>query len=97
MATTGQDTAPGTLPDGFDAYYTDTIEPELQQVEGQRRNSVRMMLALAAVGALGVISIIVGVATDFGDDRFVLGGDVVLFVAVGVAFWLHYKLRKKII
>src|SRR5699024_3871358 len=85
------------LPEGFAAYYDSTIEPELQQLEGKRRNGIRIFIALAGVAALGIVAIIANMMLDgFGGDTLVGAGFVLLFGAAGAAVWLQFHLRKLI-
>lgn len=86
--------------EGFDAYYTAEIVPELEKLEGKRRTAVLQFKIACGVALLGIPLFIVGaqVGSVMGvhEDVLAFGGIAMLFGGVLAAVLIHNHTQGKI-
>lgn len=78
---------------GFDAYYSTEIVPELERMEGRRKTAARVVILLCTLAGLGILSFLLGTwlesVTGVSSDTFGFGGFAVMFVSIGGAVLTH--------
>lgn len=97
MAGDGSGQTESVLPDAFDVFYREQIEPALARMEDKRRRGVKFLLVLAVAGLLGLaLFALVASNTMGGGTPVIVAGILLVCGAVAGAIWIQRDLRNKI-